>query len=144
MSGEQPRYVLDSFALLAYLADEPGASQVKAVLAATRARQATAYLSIINYGEAIYITERDQGLPAAQRAIAAIDQLPIKVIEADRRQTFAAAHIKAHHAIPYADAFAAALAEELAATLLTGDPEFRKIAHRITVEWLPQPGEAAA
>lgn len=139
MSGERPRYVLDSFALLAYLTDEPGAAQVKAVMAAVRARQAEAYLSIINYGGAIYITEREQGLPAAQRAIAAIDQLPIKVIEADHKQTFAAAHIKAHHAISYADAFATALAEELAAILLTGNPEFCKAEHRITVEWLPQP-----
>jgi len=140
VSGERPRYVLDSFALLAYLAAEPGAAQVKAVLVAARARQAEAYLSIINYGELIYITEREQGLPAAQRAISAVDQLPIHLIEADRRQTLAAAHIKAHHAISYADAFAAALAEGLAATLLTGDPEFRKVANRITVEWLPQPG----
>lgn len=143
MSGEQPRYVFDSFALLVYLAAEPGASQVKAVLAAAQAEQAEVYLSIINYGEAVYIIEREQGLPAAQRTIAVVDQLPIKVIEADRRQILAAAHLKAHHAISYADAFAAALAEELAATLLTGDPEFRKVAHRITVEWLPQPGEAA-
>lgn len=141
MSSERPRYVLDSFALLAYLAAEPGAAQVKAVMAAVRSKQAEAYLSIINYGEAIYITEREQGLPAAQRAIAAIDQLPIKVIEAERQQTFAAAHIKAHHAISYADAFATALTEGLAAILLTGDPEFRKVTDRITVEWLPQPGE---
>jgi len=139
VSVERPRYVLDSFALLAYLAAEPGEAQVKAVLAAAQARQAEAYLSIVNYGEVIYITEREQGLPAAQRAISAIDQLPIAVIEADRKQTFAAAHVKAHYAISYADAFATALAEGLAAVLLTGDPEMRNVEGRITIEWLPQP-----
>jgi len=144
VSVERPRYVLDSFALLAYLAAEPGAARVKAVLAAAQARQAEASLSIINYGEVIYITEREQGLPAAQRAIAAIDQLPIAVIEADRKQTFAAAHVKAHHAISYADAFATALAAGVTAVLLTGDPEFRKVENLITIEWLPQPGETAA
>jgi len=144
VSVERPRYVLDSFALLAYLAAEPGEAQVKVILTAAQARRAEAYLSIINYGEVIYITEREQGLPTAQRAIAAIDQLPIAVIEADRKQTFAAAHLKAHHAISYADAFAAALTEGLTATLVTGDPEFRKVEGRITIEWLPQPDGATA
>jgi ribonuclease VapC len=144
VSVERPRYVLDSFALLAYLAAEPGETQVKAILNEAQSRRAEAYLSIINFGEVIYITEREQGLPAAQKAIAATDQLPIVVIEADRRQTFAAAHLKAHHAISYADAFAAALAEGLAATLLTGDPEFRKVEAHIAIEWLPQPDGATA
>ena len=36
----------------------------------------------------------------------------------------AAAHIKAGHALSYADAFAVAVAQELDAVMLTGDPEF--------------------
>ena len=49
----------------------------------------------------------------------------------------AAAHVKAHHAISYADAFAVALAQQMQATILTGDPEFGKIEHLVAVEWLP-------
>ena len=37
----------------------------------------------------------------------------------------------------YADAFAAALAQEFGATLVTGDPEFRAVESRIAVMWLP-------
>ena len=138
MSADRPRYVLDSFALLAYFGAEPGEPQVKAVLAHATGGHAVAYLSIINYGELIYITEREQGVFAARRTIAAVDQLPIAVIEADRRLTFAATHIKAHHRLSYADAFAVALAQQTQATLLTGDPEFRAVEHLITIEWLPQ------
>jgi len=138
VNTEPDVYVLDSFALLAYLGAEPGESQVKAVLARARQKQAEVYLAIVNYGEAVYITEREQGLPAAQRMIAAVDQLPIIVIEADRRLTFAAAHVKAHHPISYADAFAVALAQQQRAILLTGDPEFRKVEQLVTIEWLPQ------
>ena len=138
MSVERPRYVLDSFALFAYFGSEPGEAQVKSVLARARADRVPAYLSIINYGELIYITEREQGATAARRAIAAVDQLPVVVVEADRRLTFAAAHIKAHHPLSYADAFAVALAQDLHAALLTGDPEFRQVEHLIPIEWLPQ------
>ena len=138
MSVDRPRYVLDSFALLAYFGAEPGEPQVKAVLAEAAADRTVAYLTVINYGELIYITEREQGAFAARRAIAAVDQLPIVVIEADRRLTFAAAHIKAHHRLSFADAFAIALAQQTRATLLTGDPEFRAVEGLVTIEWLPQ------
>lgn len=139
MSADLPRFVLDSFALLAYLDAEPGGLRVKALLATAQTRQAEVALSIINYGEVIYITEREQGAFAARRVIAAVDQLPIAVIDADRRLTFAAAHVKAHHRLSYADAFAVALAQQTQATLVTGDPEFRSVEHLITIEWLSQP-----
>ncbi len=132
----KPVYVLDSFALLAHFQAEPGGERVRAVLAQAEKKQAEVYLSIINYGEAIYITEREKGLTAAHRLIAAIDQLPITVIEADRPLTFAAAHLKAQYPISYADAFALALAQQRQAALLTGDLEFRKVEQLVTVEWL--------
>jgi len=131
-------YVLDSFALLTHLQAEPGGARVKTILAKAKKNQATIDLSIINYGEAIYITERERGLTAAQNLIAVVDQLPITIVDADRKLTFAAAHLKAHYPIAYADAFALALAQQQQAILLTGDPEFRQVEHLVTIEWLPQ------
>jgi predicted nucleic acid-binding protein len=130
--------VLDSFALLAYFGAEPGGPRVEALLASVAMKQTMVYLSVISYGELVYITEREQGAFAARRGIAAVDQLPITVVEADRRLTFAAAHVKAHHRLSYADAFAVALAQQTQATLVTGDPEFRAVEHLVAVEWLPQ------
>lgn len=138
MKAKPDVYVLDSFALLAYLQTEPGGPRVKAVLAQAEKKQAEVYLSIINYGEAVYITEREQGLPAAHKLIAAVDQLPVTIVEANRRLAFAAAHLKAHYPISYADTFVVALAQQKQAVLLTGDPEFRKVEHLVTIEWLPQ------
>ena len=138
MSADLPRYILDSFALLAYFGAEPGGPQVEALLASAAMKQTMVYLSVINYGELVYITEREQGAFAARRAIAATDQLPITVTEADRRLTFAAEHIKAHHRLSYADAFAVALTQQMQATLVTGDPEFRAVEGLVAIEWLPQ------
>ena len=57
---------------------------------------------------------------------------------ADRDRTFAAAHLKAHHKLSFADAFAVALAQEKSATVVTGDPEFKQGEPLIPVLWLPR------
>jgi len=129
-------YVLDAFALLAYLRGEPGAERVRDLLLRARSGEARLYLCLINYGEVLYISERQGGRPAAEEAIRIIDHLPLETVLADRDLTFAAAHLKARYPISYADAFAAALAQKLSATLVTGDPEFRKVEAVVEIEWL--------
>jgi ribonuclease VapC len=47
-----------------------------------------------------------------------------------------AARIKARLPISYADAFAVATAQRERAVIVTGDPEFRKVEHLVTVKWL--------
>lgn len=137
MAAKSITFVLDSFALLAHFENEAGGRRVKAILAQAAKQRAEILLSLINYGEVVYITEREQGIRAAQRVISAIDRLPITIVETNRRLTLAAAHIKARHAVSYADAFAIALAQERQATLLTADLEFRAVESLVSIEWLP-------
>jgi len=138
VADESPRYVLDSFALLAFLEDEAGAAKVEEILAACSAEDAEAWLSIVNLGEVAYITHRERGLPAAQQAIAAIDQLPVHVVDADRSRTFGAARIKARYPLSYADAFAVALGREVDGAVVTGDPEFENAEEIVRVLWLSE------
>ena len=93
-------------------------------------------MTIVNVGEVLYVTERHRGPNAARAVIALMDSLAIRVIDAGRELTFGAAHINANHALSYADAFAAALARRLGATLITGDPEFRCVESLVRVRWL--------
>lgn len=129
-------YVLDTFAVIAYLRGEPAAKRVQALLAEAKAKRLRLYLCLVNYGEVIYISERKGGRPAAEEAIRIVDALPVEVVPADRNLTFAAAHIKAHHPLSYADAFAVALAQQLDAVVVTGDPEFKSVEGIVRVEWL--------
>jgi predicted nucleic acid-binding protein len=138
VKAKPPRYVLDSFAVVAYIEKEPGSWRVAEVLAQARRRQAEVLMCLVNFGEVAYIIEREHGLADAQDAIALLDQLPIQMITADRPLTLAAAHIKAHYPIAYGDAFAIALAQKQKAIVLTGDPEFRSFERLLTIEWLPQ------
>lgn len=132
------RYVLDSFALLAYLQAEPGGAIVKRVLHEAEAGQAAAFVSLINLGEVLYKLERQQGAQSVPDSIALLDSLPLIVTEVTRARVYAAARLKANYAISYADTFVAALAQELDAVVLTGDPEFRKLGDTVRIQWLQQ------
>lgn len=113
-------------------------ARVRALLTEAKKGSLALHLSVINLGEILYIVEREQGLVAAQRALAAIDQLPIQVQPAERSVVLSAARIKARYRISYADAFAVVVAQERQAVLLTGDPEFKPLEADgiLDVEWL--------
>lgn len=54
----------------------------------------------------------------------------------DSELTWEASEMKAAYPIPYADCFAAATALRFETPILTGDPEFKKIASIVPLEWL--------
>ncbi len=134
--AEQFAFVLDTFALLAYLKDEPGAARIEKVLENAGKEKCCLFASIINLGEVLYITERRGGVSKAQDALALIRQLPIEILPADEQAVFTSAHIKAKHALSYTDAFAVAAAIHEKAVILTGDPEFDSVKKLVKVEWL--------
>jgi predicted nucleic acid-binding protein len=131
-------YVLDSFAVVAYLSNEPAAPFIRDLLKQARRKRAHLWLSLINYGESLYIIERERGLLAVHRSISLIDQLPIAIADVDRSAVFTAAHFKARYPISYADAFSASLAKRKNAELLTGAPEFNATESEISIHWLPR------
>jgi len=133
-------YVLDSFALLAYFEGEAGMPRVRSALEGASAGRHRVYLSLINLGEVLYITERERGLVEARRALAAIDRLPVAIVEVSRSTVLEAAHVKARFPISYSDAFAVVTAQNRGAVVMTGDPEFRPLADAglVAVEWLPR------
>lgn len=77
VADKAPAFVLDSFALLAYLGGEPGMPKVRAALEAANTGRGTVYMSLINLGEVLYIVERGRGLVHAHQVLAAVDVLPL-------------------------------------------------------------------
>lgn len=140
MAGEATSFVLDSFAVLAYLEGEAGGATVRDLLQEGEAGSRTLFLSLINLGEILYIIEREQGLIPAQQALAAIEQLPLTVEPVSRATVLAAANLKARYSVAYADTFAVVAARDHGAVLVTGDPEFEALAKDgiIRVQWLPR------
>lgn len=134
------RFVVDSHALLTLFQDEAGASQVQALLERANKGDCELFMSVVNLGETLYIVECRLGLKAAQEALAAFDELPIEAVAVDQALAMSAARLKAATAVGYADCFVAALALQLGATVITGDPDFRRLEGTITVLWLSASG----
>ena len=136
MSDSATVFILDSLALLAYLAGELGEGRVKEILHDTSLGEDRALMSLINLGEVVYITERERGLAKAQEVLAMVEQLPIEILPVDRQTVLAAAHIKSIYPIAYADAFVITAAQSHDGTVLTGDPEFNAVKDIVRVEWI--------
>ncbi|NIM12161.1 MAG: PIN domain-containing protein [Candidatus Aminicenantes bacterium] len=130
-------YVLDSFAFLAHLENEERGTKVTNILKDARGSQnIILYASVINIGEVYYITMRERGKEKAEEVFSLIKLLPVQIIEADTELTIKASRLKAKYPVAYADCFAASLAIEKDASLITGDPEFKKMEEEVKVEWI--------
>lgn len=99
---------------------------------------ASLYLSVINLGEIAYGAERERGDQGLRKTLE-VRVLPIALVGVDERAVLAAAHIKANHRVSYAEAFAIALAQELNAKIVTGDPEFKNVEMIVEILWLTEP-----
>ena len=122
--------------MLAYLQGEKNGVRVREIFQSAQSDPRRIYMSLINVGEVLYITERREGVPKAQDALALLRQLPIEVLPVDEQTVFASAHIKVNYTISYADSFAVVAAQTVGGTLVTGDPEFNAVEQIVNIEWL--------
>lgn len=109
--------VLDSWAALAVVRQEPSATRVLELVGAEQA-----LMSWINLGEIAYLEERRLGHFRAHEIVDALASATRTELP-DVGMVLSAAHWKARGGLSYADAFAAALASRHDAALLTGDEE---------------------
>jgi predicted nucleic acid-binding protein len=131
--------VLDSFSLLAFFFGEEGKAAVSDWLHEANRGGHELLLCTVNWAELGYITVRKCGPAKWEFVRQALDQLPVRVVDADRHLAAGAVELKAAGGLSLADAFAAALAQRERAVLLTGDPEFRALGKAIEIVWIISP-----
>ncbi len=128
--------VLDSWAIMAYLEDEPTAERVANIIADAHEDEIPLSISVVNAGEVWYIIARETSVSEADRSITELRQLGIELVDADWTLAHDAGVFKSKHKMSFADCFAAALAKQKKAVLLTGDPEFKQVEGEVTINWL--------
>jgi ribonuclease VapC len=133
-----PGKVLDSFALIAYFRDEPGAEAVENLLVTAGKKDAPLHMTDVNYAEVKYSIVKKDGARAWEEAAKILMGLPIEFHSTNRALADHAADFKVRFKISLADAFAAALAKEKNAELVTGDPEFKALEKEIKIHWVKE------
>ena len=137
--GTVRRYVLDANALIAFFEIRRGAAEKVRHLLGEAARQDSPLLmSAINWGEVFYTEWRYRGEAKDRASESSLLEMPIAVIAVDRERATRAGALKPKHGLGYADAFAAELAIERGAWLVTADPEFQKVGKGLAVYTLPR------
>lgn len=133
------RYVLDANALIGFFEGRRGvAEKVRHLLGEAARLDVPLLMSAVTWGEVFYIEWRSGGELRAQTAEASLLEMPIAVIAADLARASRAGGLKQKHGLGYADAFAAELAVERDAWLVTADPEFQKVGKALSIFPLPR------
>ncbi|HXZ40096.1 MAG TPA: type II toxin-antitoxin system VapC family toxin [Terriglobales bacterium] len=139
LRGTTRRYVLDANALISFFEDRRGAAEkVRHLLSEALRQDLPLLMSAVNWGEVFYIAWGRHGETKAREAEAKLLQLPIAVMAVDRERATRAATTKQKQGLGYADSFAAELAVERGAWLVTADPEFTKVGKGLAVYSLPR------
>ena len=128
-------YVFDASALFGFLQDR-AASKVNELLKEAVTGRADILMSAVNYGEVYGVILREHGLDRASATMSAVSALPIRLMDATPQRAFHAAEVKSRYKLYYVDSFAAALAIEYKASLVTSDSDFRKLGHGFPIVWL--------
>lgn len=129
-------YVLDASALFAFLQNKPAASKVNELLKEAIRGRADVLMSAVNYGEVYSLIQREHGAERLREVVSALSPLPVRLMDATAARAYAAAAVKSKYKLYYVDSFAAALAIEHKATLVTSDADFRRLGHSFPVLWL--------
>ena len=136
MSRKPKALVLDSWAVLAYLEDESSGQKVAELIGDAHEHGIPLLMSVVNAGEVWYILAREISETEADKAIDGLRLLGIEFADADWKLARIAGTFKAKHRMSFADCFAAALAKEHKAELVTGDKEFKQVEGEIKIHWV--------
>ncbi len=120
-------WLLDTSALLALRDNEPGADRVATLLKAAVVGEQRCYGCFMSLMEVYYRVWKDEGAEAGKEAYQRCLALPVEWVHESPALLERAASIKATHPLSLADAWIAASALELGATLLHKDPEFENL-----------------
>ena len=134
-----PVFIVDSWPVLEWIyRKEPAAASFRWHLEAAERGELRLLVSRINYAEINYNVAIRKRLGEFSGVAPDLSFLPWQVISVDDALVDEAAKIKATYPISFADCFAVALAQRYKAPIITGDPDFKKLAARgvVRVEWV--------
>lgn len=131
IDGDNKRkgYVLDTTAIIAYLANESGAGKVAQV-------KTEALLPFIALSELYYIIWNKKGKAEADKFYGVVKSWHLPVLQPNERIILNAGRFKAVYKLGIADSYIAAFALDNNGYLVTKDADYHNVEKEILIYWL--------
>ena len=136
MARKSKAVILDSWSIIAYLEDELAGEKMEEIIADAHENGIPLMTTVVNAGEVWHIVSQEASEAEADQSIRELKQLGVEIVDADWKLAHAAAVFKSKHSMSFADCFAAALAKENKADLVTGDKEFKQVEGEVKIAWV--------
>lgn len=128
--------LLDSHAVLKFLRREEGSEALEQLFRRAAAGDLQLLMSEINLREVYHIVLRAWGETAGEEILSSFLLFPIERVGADFDLVLSAARLKAELPVSYADCFAIATTMKHGASIVTGDPDFKRVENRLAIVWV--------
>lgn len=136
-TSDRPSVAFDASAILAWFWAEPGYRVVRSTLRAAAKERGKCLLHRLTLME-VYARLLRYGMLRmdARRQVQTLPNMGFTVVEPTESLLMSAAELRAETDIPLLDAVVAQTAIEARASILTADPDFRRLAGRIPLIWV--------
>lgn len=128
-NGKYKKYILDTSAVIALLADEPGAAKITHI-------KERSYLPFIVLSELYYIIWNKHSKPEADKFYGIVKGWDMPILQPNERVILNAGRLKAVYKLGIADSYIAAFTLDNSACLVTKDSDYRKLEKEILIYWL--------
>ncbi|MEI6438051.1 MAG: type II toxin-antitoxin system VapC family toxin [Candidatus Omnitrophota bacterium] len=125
--------VLDASAVLLFFEKKPGYELVRQLFLESAGEKCVLLITAVNWGEVRYILLQKCGEAGFQKAMEALQSLPVRIVDVDRELVSVAGDLKIKYKLGYCDAMAAALAKINKAECVTMDNDFSVLKNEIKV-----------
>lgn len=128
--------VLETQALVTYFEDGEGADVVQTLLEKAASKDASLILSDVSYADLKQVIIGNHGELGWNRVATSLDSMPIELVPTTKSVAERAANLAAQYHLTLATAFAAALAKEKRAELVTGNRDLARLTSEIKIRWI--------
>src|SRR5215470_6683958 len=129
-------YVLDANALLTHVQNGPSAAKLDQLFEDAFLKKTSLLISVLQWSEVFYLLWRQFGESHARQTMDRLSHLSLQIVPVDLGVALKAAELKSTHGMPFVDCFAAALALQNEAVLVTSDTDFRKLGQHFRILWI--------
>ena len=127
------KFVIDSFAIIAYLEGVKSAQKVSDIFKSALNNEIEIFTSIITYGEILSLIKKHGDDTKVELFKRAFEQLPIKIINITNDTVEIAATLKAESKLGFGESYSAALAYREKACLITGEKLLASLKNKIDI-----------